>query len=254
MSEIFQSLAALDPVPYAWLLVFALAFAGILWLWLRQGAVVIPLVALGTFSFVFAVLLRQRHHFFAPRYLTPLLPVVWIGLATFPALVRPKIVAMAFQGLLSALLLFHALHDIELTTAWKTKYEFVVSQEVADLRDRIAPGDRVVFARANCCVFGRLYRLPIDTDLENQLLRDANVSPSKTTELRNSSNATWLIAARVKSDTHVDHSRRCLKKLARAYGVKVNEKELYQHFERFHFTVVRMNVNGIEYSSRALKP
>jgi hypothetical protein len=254
ISEIFHSLAALDPVPYVWVLVFALAFAGILWLWLRQGAVVIPLVALGTFAFVFAVLLRQRHHFFAPRYLTPLLPVVWIGLATFPALVRPKTVAIAFQGLLSALLLFHVLYCMELTTAWKTKYEFLVSQEVADLRDRLAPGDRVVFARGNCCVFGRFYRLPIDTDLENQLLQDADVSPSKTRELRNSSNTTWLIAARVKSDNHVDRSRTRFEKLARAYGVKVNEEELHRHFEKFHFTVVRMNVNGIEYSSRDLEP
>src|SRR5262249_29719305 len=117
-----------------------------------------------------------------------------------------------------------------------------------------APGDRVVFARKNCFVFGRFYRLPIDTDLQNQLLLDANVSPSKITELRNSSNTTWLVAVRVKSDNHVDRSRKCLRKLARAYGVKVNEEELRQHLGKFHFTVARMNVNGIEFSSRHLKP
>src|SRR5262249_15879447 len=159
---------------------------------------------------------------------------IWIGLATFPALITPRVVAIAFQGLLSSLLLFHALHSVELTTDWKTRYEFLVSREVANLRDRIAPGDRVVFARPNCFVFGRLYRLPIDTDLENQLWVDAKVSPSKRRELRNSSNNTWLIAARVKSDKHVDRSRKCLEGLARAYGLKANGKELRRHFKKFY--------------------
>jgi len=253
MSEIFHSLAALEPIPYAWILVFVLAFAGILWLWWRQGAVVIPLVALGAFSFVFAVLLRQRHHFFAARYLTPLLPVVWIGLATFPALVRPRIVALAFQGLLSALLLFHALHSVQLTTAWKTNYEYLVSQQVAELRDKIGPGDRVVFARANCIVFGRIYNLPIDSDLQNRLLPDATVSPLKKGELRNSSITTWLIAARVKRDEQVDQSRECLEKLAGAYGVKVKPKQVRRHLKRFHFTAVRMNAKRIDYSSKDLR-
>jgi hypothetical protein len=252
-SEIYHNLGALDPVPYVWGLVFIVAFAGIIWLWRRQGAVVIPLVALGIFSFVFAVLLRQRHPFFAPRYLTPLLPVVWFGLAAFPSLATPRKVAFAFQGLLSALLVFHAVHSVELVTAWKTMYEFQVSEEVGDLRDGIAPGDRVVFARKNCLVFGRYYQLPIDEDLENQLL-DGKVSDSKKGELRNSSNATWFIAARVKSDKHAERCQKCLQKLARAYGVKVRPEELRQNIREFHFTAARVNVKGIEYSTRDLTP
>jgi hypothetical protein len=254
VSEIYESLALLDPVPYVWGLVLIVAFAGILWLWRRQGAVVIPLVALGIFSFAFAVMLRQRHPFFAPRYLTPLLPVVWFGLATFPSLATPRTVAIGFQGLLSAPLVFNALHSVELVTSWKTKYEFQISQEVADLRHSIPPGDRVVFARPNCLVFGRYYELPIDADLENQLLADGNVSASKKEELRNSSNTTWFIAARVKSDNHLDRSRKCLKELARAYGLKVHANELRQNIREFHFTVARVSVNGIEYSSRDLTP
>jgi hypothetical protein len=254
VSQIFHHLAALEPVPYVWILVFVLAFAGIFWLWWRQGTVVIPLLALGALSFVFAVLLRQRHHTFAPRYLTPLLPVVWIGLATFPALARPRVVAIAFQGLLSALLLFHALHSVQLTTAWKTRYDYLVSHQVAELRDRIAPGDRVVFVRRICVVFGQIYHLPIDADLENQLLPHGTVSPAKIRELRNSANATWLIAARVTRDRHINQSRKFIEKLAGAYGVKVNAKKLRRHLKRYHFTVVRMNVKGIEYSSKDLKP
>jgi uncharacterized membrane protein len=254
VSEIYHSLAALDSIPHVWGLVFIVAFAGIVWLWLRQGSLVIPLVSLATFSFVFAVLLRQRHPFFAPRYLTPLLPVVWIGLATFPSLVTPRIVAIPFQGLLTALLVFHALHSVELTTHWKTRYEFLVSQEVANLCNRIAPGDRVVFARGNCSLFGRYYGLPIDADLENQLWRDGKLSPSKIQELRNSSNTTWFIAARMKSENHLDRSKKSVKGLAGAYGVKVKAKDLAKHFRKFHFIVVRISGNGIDYSSRDLRP
>jgi uncharacterized membrane protein len=253
MFEIYRGLAGLEPVSHVWILVLVAACAGILWLWLRQGAVVIPLVALGLFSFVFAVLLRQRHHFFAPRYLTPLLPVVWIGLATFPAFVAPRKAAVAFQALLCALLVFHALYWVDLMTAWKTDYEFLVGQDVSGLRDKIPPGDRVVFARQSCFVLGRYYGLPVDTDLENQLLADGSVSPAKRKELRSSSNATWLVAARVKSDKHVDRSQKCLEKLARAYGVAVNAKEVRKHFRKFQFTVVRVKGDGIDYSSRDLR-
>jgi hypothetical protein len=252
MSEIYRGLAHLEPVSHAWILVFVAACAGVLWLWLRQGAVVIPLVALGLFSFVFAVLLRQRHPFFAARYLTPLLPVVWIGLATFPAFVGPQKAAVAFQALLCVLLVFHTLYWVDLMTTWKAHYEFIVSEEVALLRDKIAPGDRVVFSRQNCLVFGRYYCLPVDMDLENQLLAHGGVSPAKTKELRSSSNATWLVAARVKADEHVDRSQECLESLARAYGVAVNAKEVRKHFRKRHFIVVRVKRDGIEYSSRDL--
>jgi hypothetical protein len=252
MFEIYRGLGHLEPLSHVWILVFVAACAGVLWLWLRQGAVVIPLVALGLFSFVFAVLLRQRHPFFAARYLTPLLPVVWIGLATFPAFVAPQKAALAFQALLCALLVFHTLYWVDLMTTWRTHYEFIVSQEVALFRDKIAPGDRVVFSRQNCLVFGRYYGLPVDTDLENQLLAHRSVSPAKSKELRSSSNATWLVAARVKSDEHVDRSQECLERLARAYGVAVNTKEVRKHFRKLHFIVVRVKRDGIEYSSRDL--
>jgi len=253
MSDIYHSLVHLEPVPYVWILVVAAALAGIVWLWLRQGAVVIPLIAMGILSFVFAVFLRQRHPFFAPRYLTPLLPVVWVGLATFPALLRPRIVSVVAQVLLAALLLFHARHCADLTTAWKTKYEFLVSQEVANLRDKIPEGDRVVFARRNCFVFGRYYHLPVDMELEDQLLLDGRIHPSKKTALRSSSNATWLVAARLKKDKHVERGRKCLEKLARAYDVSVSAEEVRKHLRRFRFCVVRVSVGGIEYSSQDLK-
>jgi len=111
----------------------------------------------------------------------------------------------------------------------------------------------VVFARANCIVFGRIYNLPIDSDLQNRLLPDATVSPLKKGELRNSSITTWLIAARVKRDEQVDQSRECLEKLAGAYGVKVKPKQVRRHLKRFHFTAVRMNAKRIDYSSKDLR-
>jgi len=83
-------------------------------------------------------------------------------------------------------------------------------------------------------------------------LAHVSVSPAKSKELRSSSNATWLVAARVKSDEHVDRSQECLETLARAYGVAVSTKEVRKHFRKLHFIVVRVKRDGIEYSSRDL--
>jgi hypothetical protein len=251
VSEIYHSLPAIEPVPYLWAVVLVAACVGAMWLWAQHGAVVFPLIALGIFSFVFAFLLRQRHHFFAPKYLMPLLPVVWLGLATF--LLKPRLLAVASAGLLSALLVFHALYCAGLTTAWKTKYEFVVSQEIGNLRGRIAPGDRVAFAPWSSFVFGHYYRMAVDMDLQNQLSHEERVLAPKVMELRSSPSATWLVAARLKSNKHVDRAKKYLYKLAGAYGVTVNAKDVRKHFKKRHFVVARVSAKGIEYSSLGLR-
>jgi uncharacterized membrane protein len=226
----------------------ALPLIGVGWLWKRSGMMVLPVLFLGVYGLVFAVLLRQRHPFFAVRYLMPMLPFLWVGLSAFAVLPGNRWLKAGASLLLLAIVVREGYLCTTVLMDWKGNNDFEESWRIGNLRSRVDPDDQVVFIPRYAELFGNYYSLPVNYDLELQLDERATDGSAALPLIRvDTSRTTWVIASRMYNMQNVASAKRNLLAIAGAYGLAVDREHLDRHFKKNVVGVARISREGIRY-------
>jgi hypothetical protein len=242
-TDMLYSFQGVFPAPVVWRLILGSALVGALCLFVEKPKVMVPVAALTCATLLLDVLLRQRHDFFASRYLIPLLPVLWVGLAIWPLLGHRRGLRLVASGLLCAVMARDAYVCLNTAKNWRYDYDYFVGAQMRELKDEIAIDDKVSYFPRYAAVLGRFCEIPISQELtedDGGYLRENQLGKGQ---------VLWFIAGHLNRPHLVEEAKTRLETIVSARGLVVDPAQIERHFALNRFASVRISSNGLIFKS-----
>jgi hypothetical protein len=244
------------------LLFYLLAALGLWFLYKKRpvSAILPACVALATVAMLFPF--RKQHHFIAPRYVTPIEPALWLGLAALAVAPTQRLWRGVGSAACIALVAVGAYHSINLD-AWFTGSDigkWLVGPEIIKLRDHKNPDEAVVYQPVVLGDVGVYYHLETDRALNYGLYdvplvkgEPSNSKPENRPHPQVPAEfhapATWLVMAMINDPTRRQKALDIINALAAHYAVPVDPAEANKHLILHRVLVLRFSHAGIQWQS-----
>ncbi len=235
----------------AGLVVYGLSAAGLWMLWKRHRAAVVMVVMPAALCVITMIAISTRH-FVAPRYLVPMLPAMWVGIAAFATLSREGIWRRAASALLAAYLVLQTWQCLNIERWWMQPDRYLIAAEIEHVREAKGEGEAVVFHPQVIELLGRYYRLPKDETAEaalyeaNRLRTDAKLPEAFDAP------SVWVIVGMVNYEGRLETGRRVLEAAADHYGVTLDEAAMAEHLRIERVMSARIDRAGVVWHSRGV--
>lgn len=253
LHELYRQTKALIDLKAVTFIVLAVAVVGLVGLWRRSKttAAIFTAIALVTLAMQFPF--RSTHRFLMARYLLPLQPTIWIGLAMTPAITRGGWKRLLLGGL-TCYVLVQGWRGFHLESDWHVEparyalaaaIEYVAEHRGADEAILITPYPKVQRATA-------FYELPINGELSRRLSRAISDGDRDVRAIVAELDAetTWIIGRVDKpSRGWPDEVRATIETVADRYGVALDAAELDEAIATRFMLVVRIDNAEVRYWS-----
>ncbi len=245
-NQIFRNFSGFFPVPVVWRLLVAAAFLGTLWLLWKKPATAVPLGALALSSLVLALLLRQRHPYFSAKYLIPMAPTVWLGIAAWPTLIRRRFPHFVAIGVFLVLVANNTANCLSSTSSCHAYFDFFTCEQLNKIRSQVRSEDKLVYYPDYAACVGRFYGIPATQEISREEVLTSNMSQGDRQRV------TWFIAGHVTNSKNLEEAKALLQLVAARYGLKSDPANVETHFGVNRFTAVRISPDGLSYISAGL--
>lgn len=222
------------------LLLFPLAAIGVILIGLKrhaQLALVLLTVAVVAVLIIFPF--RKMHHFMAPRYLAGLQPMLWIGLAALPVLLKPRLLRWGATALLVLVLAGLSWQVTHLNHWWHPPERYLVTPMIQRVAQARQPDEALVYFPQALELLGRYHGQPTDPVLDAGLYENYRLADQPQVPGSFDAPGTWLVMAMMNYDAAVARARVAVRALASHYHVNVSQQQLDQMLAKDRVVAIR---------------
>lgn len=195
------------------------------------------------------------HHFMDARYLSPMQPALYVGLAMFALGLTHVLYKRIALSIIIIFLCLQAWQSVNLTQYYMQPDRYLFTKSIIDARDAIKPGETMSIYPGVACILGQYYKCPQDPalftgqfDMVTHLPVENPVIPAnlKATGVR-------LILGMYNYETPtMDQKKKrtlAIERLANHFGVKVDPVELDKHLQRDRVATAYITKEGVTLTS-----
>lgn len=199
------------------------------------------------------------HHFMDIRYISPMQPAIYIGLAMF-ALGFAKLALR--RGALALVILFIAVQawqSTRLTSYYMQADRYVFTQSILQAKAALKPGETMSIYPGVGCILGKYYECPMDPKLFTSLYDLHSHLPLETQKIPADLKASGvqLVLGMYNYETAKGDQKRkrsdMIRMLAAHYGVTVDDAELDKHLKQHHVTTAHISGQGVKLSTAGVE-
>lgn len=195
------------------------------------------------------------HHFMDIRYLSPLQPALYIGLAMFATGLAQVMLKRIAMGIIILFLCIQCWQSLNLTQYYMQPDRYHFTRAILEARDAIKPGETMSIYPGVACILGQYYQCPQDPslftaqyDLTTHLPVEKPAVPAnlKATGVR-------MVLGMYNHETpNMDQKNKrtaAIKRLADHFGVTVEQAQLDEHLKRDRVATAYITRSGVTLTS-----
>ncbi len=255
MREIIVSAKDLINLTPAGLIMYLFAAVGLVLLFrkCKTSAVVLLGVAVMNILMLFSFL--RIHHFMDIRYLSPLQPALYIGLAMFATGLAHVKFQRAAMAVIIIFLCIQCRQSLNLTHYYMQPDRYQFTRAILQARDAVKPGETMSIYPGVACILGQYYQCPQDPSLfagQYDMITHLPVGKPAVPANLKATGVRMVLGMYNYETPDMDQKTKrtaAIKRLADHFGVTVDQDQLDEHLRRDRVATAHITRTGVTLTS-----
>ena len=257
--EIVVAAKDLFDLTIAGLVLYLLAAVGLVLLFkkCKTSTAILCGVAIANVLMLFSFL--RIHHFMDIRYLSPMQPAIYIGLAMFALGFTRLALRRAALAIVILFIAMQAWQSTQLTRYYMQSDRYVFTRAIQQAKADLKPGETMSIYPGVGCILGQYYQCPQDVKLFTSLYDLYSHGPLPTQKVPMDFNATGvrLVLGMYNHETATGEQKKkrsqLIRMIAAHYGATVDDAKLEVHLKQHHVTTAHITSQGVQLSSQGVE-